>query len=84
MVDVLAYTLAGNKRKTLAKHGAVTLPKRLAEVKAEENGEKLMDVTTDSLVEALANTLAEVEAETVGERLGDGRPRHWLTRLLTR
>ena len=68
----------------LAKHGAVTLAKRLAEVKAEENGEKLMGVTTDSLVEALANTLAEVEAETVGERLGDGRPRHWLPRLLTR
>ena len=53
-------------------------------MKAEENGEKLMDVTTDSLVEALANTLAEVEAETVGDRLGDGRPRHWLTRFLTR
>ena len=62
----------------------MTLAKRLAEVKAEENGEKLMDVKSDSLVEALANTLAEVEAETVGERLGDGRPRHWLPRLLTR
>ena len=62
----------------------MTLPKRLAEVKAEENGEKLMDVTTDSLVEGLANTVAEVEAETVGERLGDGRRGHWLTRLLTR
>ena len=62
----------------------MTLPKRLAEVKAEENGEKLMDVTTDSLVEALANTIAEVKAETVGDRLRDGRPRHWLTRLLTR
>ena len=43
-----------------------------------------MDVTTYSLVEALANTLAAVEAETVGDRLGDGKPRHWLTRLLTR
>ena len=62
----------------------MTLPKRLAEVMAEENGEKLMDVTTDSLVEALANTLAAVEAETVGDRLSDGKPRHWLTRLLTR
>ena len=62
----------------------MTLPKRLAEVKAEENGEKLMDMTTDSLVEALANTVAEVEAETVGKRLGDGRRGHWLTRLLTR
>ena len=62
----------------------MTLAKGLAEVKAEENGEKLMDVTTDSLVEALANTLAVVEAETVGERLGDGRPRHWSQRLLTR
>ena len=62
----------------------MTLAKRLAEGKAEENGEKLMDVTTDSLVEALANTLAVVEAETVGERLGDGRPRHWSPRLLTR
>lgn len=62
----------------------MTLAKGLAEVKAEENGEKLMDVTTDSLVEALANTLAVVEAETVGERLGDGRPRHWSPRLLTR
>ena len=62
----------------------MTLPKRLAEVMAKENGEKLMDVTTDSLVEALANTLAAVEAETVGDRLGDGKPRHWLTRLLTR
>ena len=62
----------------------MTLPKRPAEVKAEENGEKLMDVTTYSLVEALPNTLAEVEAETVGNRLGDGRPRHWLTRFLTR
>ena len=62
----------------------MTLPKRPAEVKAEENGEKLMDVTTDSVVEALPNTLAEVEAEAVGDRLGDGRPRHWLTRFLTR
>ena len=48
----------------------MTLPKRLAEVMAEENSEKLMDVTTDSLVQALANTLAAVEAETVGDRLG--------------
>ena len=38
-------------------------------MKAEENGEKLMDVMTDSLVQALANTLVEVEAETVGDRL---------------
>lgn len=91
LVDVLAYTLAGNRTKTpgdtrsdvKAEELVETLRERLAEVKAQEVGETLMDVTTDSLVEALANTLAELEAKTVGDRLGDTRPRHWLTRLLT-
>ena len=56
----------------------MTLAKGLAEVKAEENGEKLMDVTTDSIVEALANTLAVVEAEKTKDwaMVGRGTGRH--------